>query len=128
MLLQAGLSDIERQAMQQKIQAEIKAKKEKHLTVYQKSSMDREDEDDEAVRHRDLDSVQLGVETNLDYPREERPKARALKSLSLKSEEEDEEDEEDENDAEAAEEVINRKENLKVPKPSSLLSCEEFFV
>jgi hypothetical protein len=38
---------LQRQVLQQKLEAEIIAKKEQHLTVYQKSSVDGGDEDDD---------------------------------------------------------------------------------
>ncbi len=125
---QMGLSDVERQAMQQKIQAEIQAKKEQHLTVYQKSSVDH-DEDEAAVERADLKSTQTeirpaggggggggerggglgrGPSVTSDGAR---PSARALKGLSQAS---DSDSEADENDVEAAEEAINRLENFKV--------------
>lgn len=69
---------MERQALQQKIQAEIQAKKEEHLTVYKKSSVDRGDEDrmsHDMATHVDVPIDQHGEDGS------RRPKAKALKAM-----------------------------------------------
>lgn len=71
--MQAGLSDVQRQAIQQKLQAEIQAKKEEHLTVYRQSSVERE-EDMHSMTH----TVAQGHE-EVKHP--SRPKAKSLKSM-----------------------------------------------
>ena len=43
-MLQPGLTDLERQKMQQKLEAEIVEKREQHLTVLKKNSIDRPDD------------------------------------------------------------------------------------
>ena len=71
---------MERQNIQQKIQAEIQNQKEQHLTVYQKSSIDRGDEDKlshEMATHMD---VPIG-----DEPRTSAKKLKALVSWNVGS-------------------------------------------
>ena len=64
------MSDVERQHIQQKIQAEIQSKKEEHLTVYQKG-------DKAESVHIDLRSTEVPVEE----AETKRPKAKKLKSV-----------------------------------------------
>ena len=45
-LLQPGLSDLQRQKIQQKLDLELIEKRGQHLAVYKKSSLDRPDEDE----------------------------------------------------------------------------------
>ncbi len=117
--LQVGLTDVERQAMQQKMQAEIKVKKQQHLTVYQKSSVDRGRDDDDDDRQEGEEGEVATAEEDGGVDEGRRPRARALKSMSLKSagtaeEGSDDEEDVDENDVEAVDERINRMENFKV--------------
>ena len=44
--LQPGLSDLQRQKIQQKLDQELIEKRGQHLAVYKKSSLDRPDADD----------------------------------------------------------------------------------
>jgi len=69
-LLQHGLSDLERQAIQQKIEAEIQMQKEDHLTVYRKqNSLEG--------AANDLISDVTSIEQSITM----RPKARDFKSI-----------------------------------------------
>jgi len=87
--------------MQQKIQAEIQAKKEEHLTVFKKTSSLDEDMDPLAVQ----DAASREMETEIGAG--DRPLAKSLKNMG------DDSDEDDENDAEATEEKINKTENFR---------------
>ncbi len=106
------MSDIERQAIQQKIQQEIQAKKEQHLTVYKRSSLDETDD-----RASDMVSAQVEIPTGTSNRDAGRPRARQLKSLSELSSgsgEGAEQSDSDEEGEDAAEEDINIAENFKV--------------
>ncbi len=109
------MTDIKCQAMQQKMQAEIKVKKQQHLTIYQKSS-GRDDDDD---RQEGEEGEVAAAEEDGRVDEGLWLTTLALKSMSFKSagtaeEGSNEEEDVDENDIEALDEGINCLENFKV--------------
>ena len=83
-IIQAGLSDVDRQMMQQKIKAEIQAKKEEHLTVYKKSSLDieeAEEQDDEGERRESVNVSVIDIQVDEVNHVAAGRRAKALKAL-----------------------------------------------
>ncbi len=88
------MTDVERQKMQQKIEAEIQEKKEQHLTVYRKGSVERPED-------------QIEMESAI-VPMDDVKKS-AVKARDLKKEDESESEDEGED---AMNEDINIQENF----------------
>lgn len=99
-----GLSDIERQKIQQKIDAEIAEKREQRLTVMKKSSIDRPDDDNfemESAIVTVMDEVAAGQNISS-----------VTRDLKKEESDEDEYGDEDENE-DIIDDDINRTENFK---------------
>lgn len=99
-VIQAGLSDVERQRIQQKIDAEITEKREERLTVLKKASLDRADEDHQFELESSVMTVDAELSTN-----------RSVSARNLKKADESSDEEDDNEDI--IDDDINRSENFK---------------
>ena len=93
---QAGLSDVERQKMQHRIDVEIVEKRDQHLTVLKQKSIDRDDD--------------MELESSIVVMDEHSPKPKSAKSVKDLKREDSTSDEED---ADAIDDDINRQENFR---------------
>ena len=101
-VLQAGLSDLQRQKLQQKIEVELNEKRDQHLSVLKKNSVDQSDSNE------DCSSEIHSAVVVMDDIGTTKSKAR-----DLKREDESSDDDDDEDNQDIIDDDINRTENFK---------------